>query len=200
MRRTSETDMNVPQRPRMGQVRQNTRLGLTDLYQHTHTHSVFVYWHRERVSVCIERRVVSEPSSLAHPLLHLSFSLSDISPFSSNHFLPFGPLFFLMQLSLIPPFLSLSLSNLQFLLLPSFSSSLLFYPARLLAPPPFFLYLFSHVLANNTVSTIVSCTYCSSLFALTWHSPLFWSVVISLPYPRCVTKRFSLINITLQMW
>lgn len=62
------------------------------------------------MSVCIERRAVSEPSSPTHPLLHPFFSLSDISPFSSNHFLPFGPLFFLMQLSLIPPFLPLSLS------------------------------------------------------------------------------------------
>lgn len=69
------------------------------------------------MSVCIERRAVSEPSSPAHPLLHLSFSLSDISPFSSNHFLPFGPLFFLMQLSLIPPFLPLSLYIPLFLLL-----------------------------------------------------------------------------------
>lgn len=72
----------------------------------------------ERVSVCIERRAVSEPSSPTHPFLHLSFSLSDISPFSSNHFLPFGPLFFLMQLSLIPPSLPLSLFHCFYPCLP----------------------------------------------------------------------------------
>lgn len=66
------------------------------------------------MSVCIERRAVSEPSFPAYSLLHLSFSLSDISPFSSNHFLPFGPLFFLMQLSLICPFFPLSLSFYYF--------------------------------------------------------------------------------------
>lgn len=124
------------------------------------------------MSVYIERRAVSEPSSPDHPLLHLSFSLSDISPFSSNHFLPFAPLFFLMQLSLIPPFLPLSLCFY-------YSQPPLCYFSALLCKiffvsfSPFFRYLSSHVLANNAVSTIVSCTYCSSLFALTWLSPLF---------------------------
>lgn len=81
--------------------------GLTDFHQPTQKHTHIVYWHTGRVSVCIERRAVSEPSSPTHSLLHLH-SLLDISPFSSNHFLPFGLLFFLMQLSLIHPFLSLS--------------------------------------------------------------------------------------------
>jgi len=119
------------------------------------------------VSVYIERRAVSEPSSPAHPLLHLSFFLSDISPFSSNHFLPFDPPFFLMQLSLIPPFLLVpSVSTTSIVL----CGTSLFYFVRYPPPPCFcfvFRYLSSHVLTNNTVYTIVSCTYCSSLFALT---------------------------------
>ncbi len=51
----SEIDMNVPLRPRMEQVRQDARLGLTDLYQrmhaHTHTQCVCVLTQRESVSM-----------------------------------------------------------------------------------------------------------------------------------------------------
>lgn len=132
--------------------------------------------------MCIERRAVSEPSSPTHPFLHLSFSLSDISPFSSNHFLPFGPLLFLMQLSLIPSFLPLSLFYFFHPSLPI--GTFLFYFVRFFVCAYFSSFSIistSHVLANNSVSTIVSCTYCSSLFALTWLSPLFCSLAISLP-------------------
>lgn len=57
--------MNVPLRLRMGRVSRG-RLGLTDLYQHTHHGGVLT----QRVSVCIERWAVSEPSSPTHPSLH----------------------------------------------------------------------------------------------------------------------------------
>ena len=150
----------------------------THTHTHTHTHrqahSAFVYWHRERVSVCIERRAVSEPSSPAHPLLHPSFSLSDISPFSSNHFLPFGPLFFLMQLSLIPPFLPLSLAIPLFLPLPSFSSHW------------YFTVLLCRILDFFSCSGLqhYHCQLCLLLLRVCSYlapSPLFWSLVISLP-------------------
>lgn len=163
------TNMNVPLRLRMGQVRRG-RLGLTDLYQHTHHGGVLT----QRVSVCIERWAVSEPSSPAHPSLH-------ISPFSSNHFLPFGPLLSLMQL--FPH---------SFLFLSSSSSDHLF-PLIIFCftcwDTIFFGLLFSsvsvisasHVQVNSGVSTIVCRSYCSSLFARTWLSPLFCSLAISLP-------------------
>lgn len=44
--RMSNIYMKIPLRLQMGQVRQDGRLGLTDLYQPTHTHkahSTFVY-------------------------------------------------------------------------------------------------------------------------------------------------------------
>lgn len=130
-----------------------------------------------------------------------SFFLSDISPFSSNHFLPFGPLFFLMQLSLIHSFLPLSLSLYDFYPSPPGATQIHFlrFSFLFLVSLSSFSLSLQSCSANNTVSTIVSCTYCSWLFALTWLSSLFWSLVISLPYPLCVTTRFSLINITLQI-
>lgn len=125
--------MNVPRRPRVGQVRWG-RLGLqagtcthTHAHAHTHTHT---YRHTRRscidtgrVSVRIERRAVSEPSSPAYSFLHLSFSRSDISPLSSNHFLPLEPLF--LSNAIIPHSSSAS-SFPPLLLQPTSSSPLLF--------------------------------------------------------------------------
>lgn len=76
-RSKSETDMNVPLRLQMGQVRWG-RLGLTDLYQHTHTHiqahTTFVYWHRESVSMYWTAG--GKWALLSHPSLPPSLLLS----------------------------------------------------------------------------------------------------------------------------
>lgn len=113
--------MNVPRRPRVGQVRRG-RLGLqagTCTHTHTYRRTRRSCIDTGRVSVCIERRAVSEPSSPAYSFLHLSFSRSDISPLSSNHFLPLEPLF--LSNAIIPH--SSSASSFPRLLLQPTSSS-----------------------------------------------------------------------------
>lgn len=99
----------------------------------------------------------------------ISPSLSDISPFSSNHFLPFGLLFFLMQLS---PFL-LAFHFPPFFLSPPILLAMLHFTFIFISNAPFPLFLHPSVMLRLTAPLLGCQLYLLFLLVCSYLPPSF---------------------------